>query len=133
MTLEHGRPLPDDPPPGHVLVVEDNLVNRMVLEQMLQRMDQRVTSCENGLEAVRIVATGDFDVVLMDCELPEMDGIQATRAIRATGSRVPIVALTAEATMENRERCREAGMDGFLEKPLIMSELKRVLWKFIGG
>jgi len=88
---------------------------------MLKRAGHSVQAAANGRQAVIAVQIGDFDVVLMDMEMPEMDGIEATRAIRRLDERVrhiPIVALTANAFLEDQQRCREAGMNDFLPKPI---------------
>ncbi len=115
-----------------VLVAEDNSVNRDVIRQMLQLLDCRVESAVNGLEAVAAVRQHHFDVVLMDVQMPEMDGIEATREIRrqegaAGDRRVAIIALTAHALEGQRERCLAAGMDDFLAKPITLEALTMAL------
>lgn len=115
-----------------VLVAEDNAVNRDVIRQMLQLLDCRVESVVNGLEAVAAVRQRHFDVVLMDVQMPEMDGIEATKEIRrqegvAGDHRVAIVALTAHALEGQRERCLTAGMDDFLAKPITLEALTMAL------
>ncbi len=120
-----------------VLVVEDNEINRLVAQTLLQRLHCRVRLAEDGHLAVAAIAEGLApDLVLMDLHMPEMDGIEATRRIRdweaqgapaVDGRRLPIVALTADAFAEDRERCLACGMDDFLPKPLVASELARVL------
>jgi signal transduction histidine kinase/ActR/RegA family two-component response regulator len=120
--LEPSRPLT-------VLLVEDTPVNQMVASRMLKKLGHTVEVASNGLDAVAAVAHGRFDVVLMDCQMPDVDGYEATTRIRAaeqTG-RVPIVALTASATLEDRERCLAAGMDDFLSKPVSIGELAQAL------
>jgi signal transduction histidine kinase/FixJ family two-component response regulator len=109
-----GRPL-------RVLVAEDDAVNRMVVTKMLGQFDVDLRAVSDGVEAVQAAADGDYDVVLMDVRMPEMDGLTATRAIRAPGGRfeeLPIIALTANAFPEDVKICREAGMSDFLAKPL---------------
>jgi signal transduction histidine kinase/ActR/RegA family two-component response regulator len=116
--------------PLRVLAAEDNPVNREVLAAMIEIDGHRVSFAENGLQAVDAVSATAFDLVLMDLHMPELDGIGATRAIRALGGRaaeVPIVALTADAFAETRQRCLDAGMDEFLTKPVGLVELKRLL------
>ena len=111
---------------GRVLLAEDHPVNRTVASRMLQGMGSQVVEVVNGREAVRVSASEHFDLILMDVEMPEMDGIEATRAIRAreTGDRrTPILALTAHARPEDELRCREAGMDAFLSKPFQEEDL----------
>jgi CheY-like chemotaxis protein len=110
-----------------VLVAEDGVVNQKVALNLLQRRGHEVVLVENGKQAVAAVAEGDFDVVLMDVEMPEMDGIEATYAIREreqhTGQRIPIIAVTAHAMKGDRERFLEAGMDGYIAKPLEVNQL----------
>jgi signal transduction histidine kinase/ActR/RegA family two-component response regulator len=115
--------------PLSVLLVEDTPVNQMVATRMLKKLGHQVEVASNGLDAIAAVARTRFDVVLMDCQMPDVDGYEATTRIRAaerTG-RVPIVALTASATLEDRERCLAAGMDDFLSKPVSIGELARTL------
>ncbi len=111
----------------HLLVAEDNAVNRSVLCQMLQRLACTVDVVANGSEAVAAAETGRYDGVLMDLQMPEMDGLEATRAIRrleaTSGVRIPILALTAHALEGQRERCLAAGMDDFLTKPITLEAL----------
>jgi PAS domain S-box-containing protein len=110
-----------------VLLAEDHPVNARLATTILERHHHTVTAVRSGREAVAAVAAGDFDLVLMDVQMPEMDGRQATREIRQiearTGRRVPIVALTAHAMKGDRELCLEAGMDAYLPKPLRAHEL----------
>ena len=110
-----------------ILVVEDNPVNRKVAVGILQKRGHRVETAENGLEALRALETGPFDVVLMDIQMPEMDGLQATMAIRemerASGAHLPIVAMTAHAMKGDREICLAAGMDAYLTKPIMPKQL----------
>ncbi|MEK9501049.1 response regulator [Gemmatimonadota bacterium DH-20] len=115
-----------------VLVVEDNAVNRMVACAVLEKAGYRVEIATNGVEAVAAVGDGDFQLVLMDVQMPEMDGLEATRVIRRaeaeTGRRrLPIIALTAHALEEERERCLGAGMDDFLAKPFRAEDLLALL------
>lgn len=115
---------PDIPLVGsglNILLAEDNLVNRQVLLAMLQRSGHTVEMVENGAEALAAVEAGQFDVVLMDINMPEMDGVAATRAIRALGgklSEVPIIAVTANALRGDREKFIDAGMDDYVSKPV---------------
>lgn len=114
---------------ARVLVVEDNPVNMMVVRRMLEYLGHEVAECHDGAQAVSMTVRGGVDVVLMDCQLPGMDGLAATRAIRQAGVSVPVIAVTAESIMDRPDRFREAGMDAVLAKPVIMSELAEVLEK----
>ncbi len=116
-----------DPSPAagqepRVLVAEDNEVNQMLAVHMLQKRGYDVGVAANGREAVRAVTEADYDLVLMDCQMPELDGYGATRAIRDLEAdrsrRTPIVAMTAHSMSGDRERCLAAGMDDYLAKPL---------------
>jgi CheY-like chemotaxis protein len=116
--------------PLKVLVAEDDAVNRMVVSKMLGEFDVELRTVTDGVEAVQAAAEVDFDVVLMDVRMPDMDGLAATRAIRAQGGQfdlLPIVALTANAFPEDVTICREAGMSDFLAKPLRKAALVAAL------
>jgi signal transduction histidine kinase/CheY-like chemotaxis protein/HPt (histidine-containing phosphotransfer) domain-containing protein len=116
---------------GTVLLVEDHPVNRSVAIGMLRKLGLSWQVAENGADAVAQVRQQPFDAVLMDCQMPVMDGYRATAAIRALpegrGATLPIVALTANATAEDARRCREAGMDGFVAKPFTLASLAAAL------
>ena len=117
-----------------VLLVEDNPINRTVATKMLERIGCDVTVAEDGRRAVDLCASSPFDLILMDVQMPVMDGLSATRAIRtAEGAarRVPIVALTANAMDQDREECRAAGMDGFLAKPYRAQDLVTAVAQFL--
>ena len=105
-----------------ILLAEDNPVNQKLASRLLANRGHSVTAAGNGREAVRMAAEGSYDVVLMDVHMPEMDGFEATRSIREaqqrSGSRVPILAMTACAMAGDRERCLDAGMDGYIDKPI---------------
>ncbi len=116
-----------------VLLAEDNLVNQRVAVRILERLQAEVHVARNGREAVDAASQERFDLIFMDCQMPEMDGFQATQAIRLTeevGARTPIIALTANAMHGDRERCEEAGMDDYLAKPVRSDELLRMLEKW---
>ncbi len=110
-----------------LLLTEDNLVNQRLAMRLLEKRGHSVVIVGNGREAVEILHQQSFDVVLMDVQMPEMDGFEATKLIRArerdTGGHVPIVAMTAHAMKGDRERCLEVGMDGYISKPLNPTEL----------
>jgi PAS domain S-box-containing protein len=117
---------------GNILLVEDNLINQQVALGILQIQGYDVTVANNGKEALDAHEHGNFDLILMDCHMPEMDGFEATREIRgrersSTGKRVPIVALTANAMAQDREECLNAGMDDHLSKPFTMQTLQDML------
>jgi CheY-like chemotaxis protein len=105
-----------------ILVAEDNPVNQQLALHLLERRGHSAMVAENGREALAAIEKHTFDLVLMDVQMPEMGGLEATRAIRekekSTGAHLPIVAMTAHAMQGDRERCLEAGMDGYLAKPL---------------
>ncbi|MBL8471241.1 MAG: response regulator [Rhodocyclaceae bacterium] len=119
-------------PSCSVLVVEDNPVNQMVVVRMLQRMGHRTEVAANGLEALAALREALYDLVLMDCQMPEMDGYEATRVLRDTksgvrNSKVLVVALTANAMPGDRARCLAAGMDDYLAKPVNPQQLREML------
>jgi signal transduction histidine kinase/CheY-like chemotaxis protein len=120
-----------------VLLAEDNAVNRTLAIRVLERRGHTVLVAENGREALEILARERVDVILMDIQMPKMDGFQATAAIRAkektSGGRVPIVALTANAMRGDGERCLAQGMDAYLAKPFRLADLDRVLSEVTGA
>lgn len=121
---------------GNVLVVEDNLVNRQVATGMIETLGCRVTAAPGGQEALDAAAAATYDLILMDCEMPGMDGYKATRRLRereraAGADRIPIVALTANVLAGYRERCLEAGMDDFLPKPYTFAQLHEMLSRWL--
>lgn len=116
----------------HVLIAEDNELNQKLIIRLLQSRGHSCVVTENGLEAIETLKKYDFDVILMDIQMPEMDGIQATKFIRADKSglfnpKIPIVAVTAYAFNEDREKCMKAGMDEFLPKPIDNARLNSIL------
>jgi PAS domain S-box-containing protein len=117
--------------PRHVLLAEDGLVNRKVAINLLEKRGHHVTAVTNGREAVEAVGRGTFDLVLMDMQMPEMDGFEATALIRQrerkSGTHLPIVAITAHAMKGDRERCLEAGLDNYVSKPFRPAELFAVV------
>jgi signal transduction histidine kinase/CheY-like chemotaxis protein/HPt (histidine-containing phosphotransfer) domain-containing protein len=121
---------------GRLLVAEDNPVNQKVAVRYLERLGFRVDVAANGLEALDACARLPYDLIFMDCQMPEMDGFESTAALRSreaeTGARrIPIVALTAHAMAGERSRCLAAGMDDYLTKPLRLDELSRVIQHWI--
>ncbi|HEX3549983.1 MAG TPA: response regulator [Candidatus Elarobacter sp.] len=120
-----------------VLVVEDNPVNRKLALQQLKKLGYRAHAVTDGREAIDAVAGGVYDVVLMDCQMPDVDGFEATRQIRraeaSRGGHVPIVAMTANALEGDREACLAAGMDAYLAKPVQLAALRAVVERFAHG
>ena len=114
-----------------ILLVEDHAINRRLAQIVLEREGHKVVCAENGRAALEALRRGHFDLVLMDLQMPHMDGIETTRAIRErekiTGEHVPIIALTARAMAGDRERCLAAGMDGYLTKPLHPASLLKAI------
>jgi len=115
-----------------VLVAEDNSVNRVVVGAMLKKIGCIVEFAENGAEAVAKARLNAYDLIFMDCLMPEMDGWSATLEIRRRDSRTPVVAITANATADDRTRCMKVGMNDYLSKPLRSAELVRVLERWVG-
>jgi CheY-like chemotaxis protein len=118
-----------------VLVAEDNPVNQRLATRLLEKRGHRVAVAANGREAIEALERGVFDLVLMDVQMPEMDGIEATVAIRqreqGSGKRQPVIALTAHAMKGDQEKCLAAGMDGYLTKPIRPQELDQILNKYV--
>jgi len=124
------RPETEETVSKKVLVAEDNLINQKVIARILKKMGYEVSVADNGREALDLLEVQSFDVVLMDCQMPVMDGFACTRAIRELDSElaeVPIIAITANAMEGDRERCLRAGMDDYLAKPVRPEVLQRVL------
>jgi two-component system sensor histidine kinase/response regulator len=123
------------PPPAigtkKILIAEDNVVNQRVASALLSKRGHHVTVVANGLEAVESVAREDYDLVLMDVQMPEMDGFEATEAIRArervTGGHLRIIAMTAHALSGDAERCLERGMDAYVSKPISAARLYSIV------
>ncbi len=114
-----------------ILLVEDSLVNQKLAVALLEGQGHKITVVNNGREAIAALQAEKFDMVLMDVQMPEMDGLEATEKIRAmeqhTGTHIPIVAMTAHSLMGDRERCLAAGMDGYIAKPIHVAELFNVI------
>jgi two-component system sensor histidine kinase/response regulator len=119
---------------ARLLVAEDNLINQQIAQEILESAGAAVTLADNGQIAVDKLQSGSYDLVLMDCQMPEMDGFEATRRLRDPASgvldpRVRVVALTANAMAGDRERCLAAGMDDHLPKPIQIQTLAAMLAK----
>jgi CheY-like chemotaxis protein len=117
--------------PMHFLLAEDNLVNQRLAMRLLEKAGHTVTVVDTGQKAVDILLDMSFDAVLMDVQMPELDGLEATLAIRQretqTGEHIPIVALTAHAMAGDRQRCMQAGMDAYISKPIVIEAFYDVL------
>lgn len=125
-------------PDAHVLLVEDNLINQQIAGELLQEAGVRVTVAENGSVAIDLLESGEsgpYDLVFMDLQMPEMDGITATRHIRANShfDSLPIIAMTAHATVEERQRCLDIGMNEHIAKPIDVAALYDTLRRWLSG
>jgi CheY-like chemotaxis protein len=118
----------------NILVAEDNQVNQKIAAAMLGKMGHRVTLAVNGAEAVAKWGEGNFDLIFMDMQMPEMDGLEATRQIRsqedAKGRHIAIIAMTANAMSGDRERCVASGMDDYVSKPISRRSLEEAIERF---
>jgi signal transduction histidine kinase/DNA-binding response OmpR family regulator len=118
---------------ARILVAEDNGVNQKVARALLSKLGYPCEIQPDGLQAIRAVEKRAYDLILMDCQMPECDGYEATRRLRAAGVRTPIVAMTANSMTGDRERCLEAGMDDFLSKPVTPAALRAILERWVGA
>lgn len=110
-------------------------MNQMIFQKMLARLGCAVSVANNGREALGTLRDGNFDLVFMDCQMPELDGYQTTREMRSWGGtfeRLPVIALTASAMAEDRQNCMDAGMNDFLSKPLMLSALEAAIVQWRG-
>ena len=130
-------PTDEQCPAGHILVAEDNDINIMYIRELIKLMGCTCAVAKNGHEALKAVQHGHYDLVLMDCQMPEMDGFEATRRIRQLESdgglkgHLPIVALTANALSDDRARCLKAGMDEYISKPVQQGTIKSIFTRFL--
>ncbi|MHC4513906.1 MAG: response regulator [Planctomycetota bacterium] len=127
---------PSRPGAANVLLADDNSINQKVAAQMLQRLGCRVEVASDGQQAIEMYRDGGYDLILMDCEMPQVDGFEATRQIRGSEGgdrRIPIIAMTANAMSGDRQRCLEAGMDDYVSKPYRLKDLQATLERWIGG
>lgn len=122
---------------SRILVAEDNAVNQLLVLTLLKKFGYPAQAVGNGLEVIKAWQSGGFDLILMDCQMPEMDGYKATQAIReleqATGAHIPIIALTANAMKEDEDLCIASGMDGYLAKPIKKEKLQQAILHFLGS
>jgi CheY-like chemotaxis protein len=122
----------------HILLAEDNPINMLLIRELLRRRGHRITEVTNGNAAVQAMMEGRYDLLLTDIHMPGMDGVEAARAIRAAEARggsprTPIVALTADVLESGKDSCLEAGMDGFLTKPVDPAELEEMFARLFPG
>ena len=110
-----------------ILMAEDNPVNQKVALSMLKRIGYQADVAANGFEVLQALERQPYDVVLMDVQMPEMDGFEATRRIRSSGSKICIIAMTAHALNGDKRACLDVGMDEYVSKPIRMEELQKVL------
>ncbi len=116
-----------------LLVAEDNIINQQVAQHMLQLLGCGVDVVANGLEAIEAVAAVPYDLVFMDCQMPECDGYEATRRLRRAGSAVPVVAMTANVMPGDRQRCLDAGMNDYVSKPVHADEIDAILRRLLAS
>jgi len=137
--MTHSATSPEAPLQGTVLVVEDNLVNQRVSQALLKRLGLEVRIANNGEEGVAMWEEGEYDAIIMDCQMPVLDGYSATALIRRreldrqAAIRMPIIALTAHALPGDRQKCLDAGMDDYLTKPVAAQDLRETLRRWISG
>lgn len=116
-----------------ILVVEDHFINQELMKEMLDRLECDVDTAENGREALEQVGVNEYDVIFMDLQMPEMDGLEATRKIREMQKgkkHTPIIALTANAMQGDQKKCLDSGMDDYLSKPFEVKDIENLLDKY---
>lgn len=130
----------DEETPGpsvfHLLVVDDDRVNRIVVERALQKLGYTSDSVDDGVKALEAVQNNTYDLVLMDCQMPAMDGYESTRMIKSAmpeSKRPIIIAMTANVSPSNKEKCLNAGMDDYLTKPVILDVFRETLEKWLNS
>jgi CheY-like chemotaxis protein len=117
-----------------ILLVEDNVINQMVTRKSLQKFGFELTIVNNGQEALDALSKASYHLILMDCEMPVMDGFEATRRIRSSGTpyqNIPIIAMTANAMSGDREQCLKAGMNDYVPKPFVVQDVIAIIQKVI--
>ena len=112
---------------ARILVAEDNAINQKLIKKVLLNMGHHIELAADGVEAVAMARENSFDIILMDMQMPEMDGVEATVAIRASGNAIPIVAMTANVFESDRQRCMEAGMNDFITKPIDREKMRSII------
>lgn len=133
-----GRPITETrsgkPHRGHVLVAEDSEINQLVAVGILEHLGFTTELADDGRDALALLERTSYDVILMDCQMPDIDGYEATRELRRRGGggrRTPVFALTAGAVEGERERCLAAGMDDYLAKPIVPADVDAVLTRWL--
>jgi CheY-like chemotaxis protein len=121
-------------PGATILVVEDNVINQKVAVGLLKRLGYQAEVADGGPRALQALERKPYALVLMDCQMPGMDGLEVTRLLRSrepAGTRVPVIAVTGRTEPEDRRRCLEAGMDDYITKPIMIDELRAVLARWL--
>ena len=116
---------------GEILVAEDVVMNQMLIQRFLEKLGAKVTLADNGVVAVNLAQQHHYDLVYMDMQMPLMSGVDAVRQLREMNYMAPIVMLTANATLEDRNICREAGCNDFLTKPINREQLTRITEQYL--
>jgi len=120
----------------NALVVEDHYINQELMKEMLDRLNCTVDTAENGQEALKKVKTNDYDIIFMDLQMPQMDGLEATKKVRGLlgdKKKTSIIAITANALEGDEKKCLDAGMDGYLSKPFEIKDIENLLEKIFGS
>jgi len=118
---------------GRVLIAEDNAINQVIARRMLEKLGAEADIAHNGRQALEMVQQQHYDLILMDVQMPEMDGLEVARQLQHDGLEIPIIALTANATLDSRQECLRAGMVDFLSKPYRLRNLERVVSPYLSG
>ena len=118
---------------GHVLLVEDNQINQMVAQKMLEKIGLESTLAHDGQQALNMLEQNTYDAVLMDCQMPVLDGFEATRRIREQEAlkTLPVIAMTANVMEGDREKCIAVGMNDYIGKPVVEAALKKTLARWL--
>lgn len=116
-----------------VLIAEDNPVNQIIAQKVVEKLGFKGKIAENGRKVLIALEQNKYDLILMDCQMPEMDGYETTSAIRQNLKfrNIPIIAMTANAMKGDQERCQQAGMDDYITKPIVFKNLRDMLWKWV--
>ena len=125
------RNRPQNKKKARILVAEDNEVNQLLMKTLLEKKGTNVSLVFNGKQAIKKATSGKYDLIFMDISMPEMNGYQASRALRKKNIRTPIIALTAHAFQEAQEQCKKAGMNGFISKPYQDKDITEVFKKWL--